>query len=404
MHIGFDISQTGSGKAGCGYFAHALIKAMLELAPEHRYSLYPSFGDFYLDALMPFLNPYAGGHVHYGPRHLSRETARVFWNGPAVESVLNRPDIVHANNFWCPTQLASSRLIYTFYDMSFAVEPAWTTEANRVGCFDGVFRSAIAADWVVAISEASRVHYLNMFPHFPADRIRVIYPCSRFADSSAVGKRPKALDDVPVGRYWLNVGTIEPRKNQRRLVEAYARYLAQGGAPMPLVLAGGKGWLMEDFKKHLVELGVEAHVMMIGYVSDDELIWLYRNCCANLYPSLFEGFGLPVLEGMQFGAATLASNATSIPEVAGDAAILIAPEDTEGWAQAMLRLAGNRLERDRLRDAAIKQAARFSWEDSANQLLKLYEVAVASPKRSGLGQARCPNETTMNITKGASDK
>lgn len=381
MHIGFDISQTGSGKAGCGYFAHALIKAMLELAPEHRYSLYSSFGDFYFDALMPFLNPYAGRDAHYGPRHLSRETARVFWNGPAVESALNRPDIVHANNFWCPTQLASSRLIYTFYDMSFAVEPAWTTEANRVGCFNGVFRSAISADWVVAISEASQAHYLSMFPHFPADRIRVIYPCSRFADSSAQGKRPKALDDVPAGSYWLSVGTIEPRKNQRRLVEAYARYLALGGAPMPLVLAGGKGWLMEDFKKHLVELGVEAHVMMIGYVSDDELIWLYRNCYANLYPTLFEGFGLPVLEGMQFGAATLASNTTSIPEVAGDAAILIAPEDTEGWAQAMLRLAGNRLERDQLSAAALKQVGRFDWKRSAEALLQLYEEALASPKR-----------------------
>jgi glycosyltransferase involved in cell wall biosynthesis len=273
-----------------------------------------------------------------------------------------------------------------------------------LGCFDGVFRSAIAADWVVAISVASRANYLDMFPHFPADRIRVIYPCSRFADSSAQGKRPKVLDGMPAGEFWLSVGTIEPRKNQRRLVESYARYLALGGAPMPLVLAGGKGWLMDDFKKHLVELGVEAHVMMIGYVSDDELIWLYRNCYANLYPSMFEGFGLPVLEGMQFGAATLASNTTSIPEVAGDAAILIAPEDTEGCAQAMLRLAGNRMERDRLRDAAKKQAARFSWEESANQLLKLYEVAIASPKRSEQGQARCPNETTMNITKKASKK
>jgi len=105
---------------------------------------------------------------------------------------------------------------------------------------------------------------------------------------------------------------------------------------------------------------------------------------------------------MQFGDATLASNTTSIPEVAGDAAILLAPEDTEGWAQAMLRLAANRMERDRLRDAAKMQAARFSWEDSANQLLKLYEVAVASPKRFELGQARCRSETNMNITKEVS--
>jgi glycosyltransferase involved in cell wall biosynthesis len=276
------------------------------------------------------------------------------------------------------------------YDLSFAVEPAWTTETNRLGCFDGVFRSAMAADWVVAISEASRADYLDMFPHFPEDRIRVIYPCSRFADSSAQGKRPNALDDMPAESYWLSVGTIEPRKNQRRLVEAYARYLALGGVPMPLVLAGGKGWLMEDFQEHLRAFGIDARVVMTGYISDDELIWLYRNCYANLYSSLFEGFGLPVLEGMQFGAATLASNTTSIPEVAGDAAILLNPEDIDGWAHAMLRLAANRMQRDHLRDAAIKQAARFSWKDSANQLLKLYDEAVASPKRSGWGGSDFP--------------
>lgn len=381
MHIGFDISQTGSDKAGCGFFAHAMIQAMLELAPEHRYSLFPSFGDFYFDALMPILNPYTGRDVHYGPRHLSRETARVFWTENDAEASLGLPDIIHANNFWCPVQIASSRLIYTFYDMGFAVDPAWTTEANRVGCFDGVFRSAMAADWVVAISEASRAQYLSAFPHFPEDRIRVIYPCSRFTDSSAKGKRPKALEDIPAGGYWLTVGTIEPRKNQRRLVEAYARYLALGGAPMPLVLAGGKGWLMEDFMKHLSELGMGAYIVMTGYVPDEELIWLYRNCYANLYPSLFEGFGLPVLEGMQFGAPTLTSRATSIPEVAGDAAILLAPEDTEGWAQAMLRLASNRVERDQLSAAARAQAERFDWKRSAASLLQLYVEALAAPKR-----------------------
>ena len=250
-----------------------------------------------------------------------------------------------------------------------------------MGCFDGVFRSAIAADWVVAISEASRAHYLSVFPHFAEDRIRVIYPCSRFADSTTEGRRPKALENVPAGGYWLSVGTIEPRKNQRRLAEAYARYLALGGAPMPLVLAGGKGWLMEDFQEHLSELGIAAHVVMTGYVSDEELIWLYRNCYANLYPSLFEGFGLPVLEGMQFGAPTLASRSTSIPEVAGDAAILLAPEDTDGWAQAMLRLAANRVERDQLSAAAREQAGRFDWKRSATSLLQLYEEALASPKR-----------------------
>lgn len=385
MHIGFDISQTGTGKAGCGYFAHAMIQAMIELAPEHRYSLFPSFGDFYFDARMPIRNPYSGWNVQYGPRHLSRETARVFWTGTEAETSLRNPDIVHSNNFWCPVQLASSRLIYTFYDMGFAVDPSWTTETNRVGCFDGVFRSAIAADWVVAISEASRSHYLNVFAHFPENRIRVIYPCSRFVDLSNVGRMPKALENIPATAYWLSVGTLEPRKNQRRLAEAYARYLTLGGDSMPLVFAGGSGWLMDDFKNYIGALGIDSHIVMTGYVSDDELTWLYRNCFVNLYPSLFEGFGLPVLEGMQHGAVTIASKCSSIPEVAGEAAILLESEDTESWAQAMLLLSVNRGERDRLSSAARKQAERFDWKRSAASLLQLYEEALASPKRRLMG-------------------
>ena len=355
---------------------------MLEIASQNQYSLYPSFGDFYFDHLMPLTNPYPGRNVNYGPRHVSRETARAFWTSNEAERLLGNPDVIHSNNFWCPTQISSSRLIYTFYDMGFLKDPSWTTETNRLGCFDGVFKSAIAADWVVAISEASRAHYLQTFPHFPADRIRVIYPCSRFSNPSATGKRPKMLADTPTGEYWLNVGTIEPRKNQLNLAKAYARYLKLGGKPMPLVFAGGKGWLMEEFQKQLNHLGIAKSVIMTGYVTDDELIWLYRNCYANLYPTLFEGFGLPVLEGMQFGAATVSSHTSSIPEVAGDAAFLLPPKDIEAWAQTMLLLTNNTIERERLSKAAIEQAARFKWADSAQSLLQLYKDAVDSPKRS----------------------
>jgi glycosyltransferase involved in cell wall biosynthesis len=100
-----------------------------------------------------------------------------------------------------------------------------------------------------------------------------------------------------------------------------------------------------------------------------------------LYPSLFEGFGLPVLEGMQFGAPTVASSSTSIPEVAGEAAILLDPENTEAWAQTMLRLAATRNERDQLSERARAQASRFDWKSSATALLQLYEDAMAAPKR-----------------------
>ncbi len=141
MHIGFDVSQTGAGKAGCGYYADAMLQALLRIAPAHRFSLYPGFGDFYFDPRMPLRNPYPGANAEYGPRHLTRESAAAFWNAPGLADALGRPDIVHANNFWCPLQPGGSRLVYTLYDLAFLVDPSWTTEANRIGCFEGVFRS-----------------------------------------------------------------------------------------------------------------------------------------------------------------------------------------------------------------------------------------------------------------------
>jgi glycosyltransferase involved in cell wall biosynthesis len=397
MKIGFDVSQTGSGKAGCGYYTHAMIKAMIAIAPQHHYALYPSFGDFFFDARMPVSNPYRGEHVTYGPRHLTRETARAFWNQSDLDQALGRPDIIHSNNFWTPVQTGSSRLIYTLYDMGFAVNPDWTTEANRIGCFDGVFRSSIVADWVVAISEYSRAHYLKLFPHFPSDRVSVVHPCSRFDDATPQGAPAAAVKALGAGEFWLSVGTIEPRKNQRLLVQAYARYIEAGGRPMPLVLAGGKGWLMEDFRDYLAKLGISDRVILTGYVTDAELIWLYRNCYASLYPSVFEGFGLPVLEGMQFGAPTLSSNATSMPEVAGDAAILLSPHDPEAWTQAMLDLAADPDKRHRLGLSARARAKQFDWKRSAASMLAIYAEAMRAPKRADMNQTTSPTSGCAQV-------
>lgn len=382
MHIAFDISQTGAGKAGCGYYAHALIQSILELAPENSYSLLPSFGDFYFDSSMPILNPYSGHKVHYGPRHLSLGSVKRFWTDAHIETELGKPDILHSNNFWCPTQLSSSRLVYTLYDLGFLENPNWTTETNRVGCFEGVFRASIKADWIVSISEFTRDHFLNFFSWFPSDRIRVIYPCSRFTDSNSEGVRPPKSERLFPEKFWLSVGTIEPRKGYDTLVDAYARYLSLGGDILPLVIAGGKGWLMDDFQKRIENLGIANHVIMLGYVSDKNLIWLYRHCFANLYPSLFEGFGLPILEGMQFGAPTLASNSSSIPEVVGDSAIMISPGNTEIWAQTMVRLIKDKSLRTRLSEASRVRVQSFSWKNSAFSLLSLYDEAVLSPKRT----------------------
>lgn len=385
MHIGFDISQTGSAKAGCGFFAHAMIETMLGSASRHRFSLFPSFGDFFFDPLMPLGNPYPGRGARYGPRHLTRAAAARFWNAPDLETRLGSPGLVHSNNFWCPEGLASCRLVYTCYDLGFMVDPGWTTEANRIGCFEGMYRAAAFADWIVAISNATRDHFLRVFPHFPAERVRVINPVSRFDAAMAPGRRPAGLADLAAGRFWLSVGTIEPRKNHFMLADAYARYRERGGPAMPLVLAGGRGWLMEGFKAHLQSLGIENDVRITGYVSDAELVWLYGNCHAHLFPSRFEGFGLPVLEGLQLGAATLASSSSSIPEATGGAAVLLPPDEPEAWAGEMLLLARDAQRRETLRRSAGEHARQIDRTRGATHMLALYEEAVAAPKRVALG-------------------
>ena len=139
---------------------------------------------------------------------------------------------------------------------------------------------------------------------------------------------------------------------------------------------------MEGFPRFLEELGIAQHVIVTGYVSDAELIWFYRHCYANLYPSLFEGFGLPVLEGMQFGAPTIASNSSSIPEVAGEAAVLLPPEDTGAWTKAMLELAASPAQRDAMAGRSRARAACFDWNRGAGQLLALYDEALSQPARS----------------------
>jgi glycosyltransferase involved in cell wall biosynthesis len=382
MHIGFDISQTGAQRAGCGQFAHALIGELLRASPGHHYALYPSFGDFYLDAGMPMANPHPLPNVEYGPRLDSIEQARAFWLAADLESRLGHPDVVHANNFWCPPQLAHARLVYTLYDLSFHAHPEWTTEANRAACWEGMSRAAAEADWIVAISGFTRSHFASVFPDFPRERISVVHPCSRFDESRTPEARPAPLAGVDPGGFWLSVGTIEPRKNQRHTAQAYARYLDRGGRRVPLVFAGGMGWLMDDFVQQLEHLGIANNVIVTGYVTDAELAWLYRHCLANLYVSRFEGFGLPVLEAMQFGAPTIASDTTSIPEVAGDAAVLVAPDDLEALSRAMLHLSEDPLERERMAARGRERARGFSARESAKAVLDVYEKVTRLPKHA----------------------
>lgn len=375
MKIGFDISQTGKQKAGCGFFSDCLITALAEIDSENEYILYPTFGDIYWDpewARETRRIHQPNFSWNSGPKTF--EALKFFWHHPPPNwrARLGNPDIIHSNNFFCPTFLSNVRLVYTLYDLSFLVYPEWTTEENRTGCFQGVFNASLYADSIISISKYSRDHFLKIFPHYPSDRIKVVYPASRFVDGTSTSI-PKNIPTDLKGGFWLSVGVLEPRKNHRGLLQAYATLKSKLKKTFPLVLAGGRGWLVEDFERDLDALELRRDFILLGYVEDETLKWLYQNCFAFIYPSLFEGFGMPVLEAMSLGAPVIASRVSSIPEIVGDAGILVDPSQEGEIAEAMANLVQNPGLRQALKEGAKKVAKNFSWKASALSLLEHYQ-------------------------------
>lgn len=377
MKIGFDISQTGNNKAGCGYFAESIIHNILKKDDRNTYLLYSTFGNTYCD-------PKHGKSTYRSQKinginlldRLSPEETLELWNSSNIDEIkLGNPDIIHANNFSCPT-LNKARVVYTLYDLSFIDYPEFTSEENRYKCFNGVFDAALNADLIIAISEYSRNRFLQIFPHFPQERTKVIYLGSRF-EEIIEEKRVSKLE--PDG-FWLSVCTLEPRKNLRRTLQAYKNYIDIHSDIKPLVLAGSKGWLEEDLEKFIESLGLSDRVYLTGYVEDPTLKWLYKNCWSFVYPSLYEGFGLPILEAMSLGAAIITSNTTSLPEVGGDAVYYVNPHNLSKLTEAFAKLMNPKL-RDQLKTKSCKQATLFSWSKTADRVLQIYQEVLQMPSR-----------------------
>jgi len=378
MKIGFDISQTGKAKAGCGYVADSLIRQLVACDSSNEYLLYSAFGTRFWD-------PDHGKNTRRIQKSnfthlldgLSYQESLNLWSESTLidEERLGKPDVVHANNFSCPS-LTKARVVYTLYDLSFLEYPEFTSEENRWQCFNGVFDAAIRADLIIAISEYSRQRFLKVFPHFPSERTRTIYLGNRFEETGV----EKPVSELIPNNFWLSVCTLEPRKNLRRTLRAYKQYIDINNNPQPLVLAGGAGWLEDNLNQFIADLGLTKDVYILGYVDDSTLRWLYKNCWAFVYVSLYEGFGLPVLEAMSFGAAVISSNTTSLPEVGGDAVLYVDPANEIEILEAFEKLMDGEL-RACLKYKSEKQSKNFSWAKTAHQILQAYVDVLKMPKQ-----------------------
>ncbi|MEM8567466.1 MAG: glycosyltransferase family 1 protein [Bacteroidota bacterium] len=377
MKIGFDVSQTGNSKAGCGFYADTLVRHLIPQYSTDHFFLYPTFGNTYWDpnhhksiGKLEFSNCY------YPIRFKTREDSFNYWSSlkGLDEERIGSPDIIHANNFSSP-RLQKSKLVYTVYDLSFIDVPECTTEENRHLCFNGMFRASILADMVIAISHHTKKRFLDNFPHFPSERVVVAHLGNRLPVEGV----EEPVSSIPQSEpFFLAVGTLEPRKNLRRLLQAYRRYLEQSEAPKSIVLAGANGWLETDLAEYIESLKLTNNVHILGYVSDATLRWLYRSCWAFIYPSIYEGFGLPVLEAMAAGAATIISNATSLPEIGGNAVLYVDPLDKESIAASLVKIDDETC-RHHLQSKCYQQAKNFAWSTTASVVYHAYEAAIKMP-------------------------
>lgn len=384
MQIGFDVSQTSEQKAGCGFFADQLVRSLMKIDQSNQYTLYPAFYSY----IPQYKDIFKNGYYHlpgnfknhfsiYNPFDFLR--VRFWWQEPVPDRTrwLGSVDVVHSNNFSCIKD-HQSKIVFTLYDAAPLVHPEFTTEANWIVCSKGLFNASLHADFCVAISEYTKKTFLEYFPYYPENRIKVIPlgvrdQIQRITDPETI-KRTLSQYQIQ-GDFWLSAGTVEPRKNYGTLIEAYA----QTSQKLPLVIAGGKGWMQSELPEKIKQLGLENKVKFLGYVSDQELSALYAACHAFIYPSFYEGFGLPVLEAMHCGAPVICSKTSSLPEVGGDAVLYIDPKSKESLVQAMNEMEQNLSLRDSLKRSGLERSKNFSWDKTARSVLDVYEQVIKLP-------------------------
>lgn len=326
--------------------------------------------------------PPQGMAVHWSRWPTDRPAARILWEQCVQPLALARQgiDLLHSLAYVSPA-LWPGPAVLTVLDLSFILYPERFRPFHRLYLKLFTRLSARRARRVIAISESTRRDATRLLG-LAADKAVTVY-CGvdavfqpQPARSLAEFRRARGLPE----QFVLFVGTLEPRKNIVGLLEAYAqvrqRWQTTRGELPPLVIAGAKGWYYAEVFRRLEELGLASVVQFAGFVPAAELPLWYSAAELFVYPSLYEGFGLPVLEAMACGAPVVTSNRSSLPEVVGQAGVTVDPEDSEGLATAMLQVLTDEDRRTALREVGRRRAAEFTWERAAQETLHVYRQAL----------------------------
>lgn len=307
----------------------------------------------------------------------------------AIELAALRLDIYHGTDFAVPQVWGTSATVVTVHDLYFLRDPE-VLDRPSSHYYLRAIRTLSRASAIIAVSEQTRRDLLDFTP-VDRDRVNVIYEAAApqyrpFAAAQLAAARVSVAARLPpaaqrliagdTGPYLLFVGTIEPRKNLLMLLQAYAQYRQRAGAgAATLVLAGAAGWRDGGETAEISRLQARGELIWLGAVEEDLLPVLYNGASAVVLPSRYEGFGLTALEALACGVPVLASDVASLPEVVGDAGLLLPVDDPTAWAAALDEVMSNVDLRRRLRDAGPRRAARFSWSRAANETMEVYRRA-----------------------------
>jgi glycosyltransferase involved in cell wall biosynthesis len=351
-----------------GGISRVIYHLLLELGRDPRghdlHAFVPHAPDF----------PGTGVRYHASGAATERPAVRIGWEQAVLPRRLAQlgPDLLHGLAYALPVGWPGRSLV-SIYDLSFLLFPGAFKPFNRIYLAASARAAARRARQVLTISQHSRRDIVRLLG-VPEQRVQVTYPAAdeRFLplppDEVAAFRRRKNLPDP----FVFAVGTLEPRKNLVGLLEAYARL--ERPRP-PLYVGGGAGWRFSPIFQTVERLGLADDVTFLGFVPEQELPLWYNAARLFTFPSLYEGFGLPVLEAMACGTPVITSTASSLPEVAGQAALLVPPHDSVKLAHEMQRVLDDPGLRKEMRAAGRIQASRFSWRALADATVAAYRAA-----------------------------
>lgn len=375
--IAIDYTPAYEQGGGIGRLVRDLVAALAQQGHDTDYRLFIS-GAQLNDLPEPPYSNFTWKPTRISPTWLARLWHRANLPIP-VEIFTGSVDLYHATDFVLPPTRKHTRTVVTVHDLSFVRVPE-TASPNLKAYLDRVVPQSVQrADHVIADSQATKDDLIDLYNLSP-DKISVLLSGiqSHFHPVDDPQKIQAVRNKYNLGNrpYIFSIGTVQPRKNYGRVIEALAT-LREQGYDISFVVAGGKGWLEETIYDTLKSTQMEPYVHFIGFADDADLPALYSGAACVAFPSLYEGFGFPVLESMACGTPVVTSNISSLPEVAGDAALMVNPLETGDITAALKKLLDDSTLRGNLRQRGFKQSRQFTWDSAAKQLQNIYNQVLS---------------------------